>query len=83
MEDLGDELYRQLSGVGAVMMQRRRAPAQTVAEMRQIPVQRRCTGKTSQAYQTASMMRNVGDFQFKIICGFPARPTSAGDDAAS
>ncbi len=30
-----------------------------------------CTGKTSQAYQTAAMMKNLGGFQFKIICGYP------------
>jgi tripartite-type tricarboxylate transporter receptor subunit TctC len=59
------------SGVGAVMMRRQNAPAKTVAEMRKIPSSVGCTGKTSQAYQTASMMKNLGDFQFKIICGYP------------
>ena len=36
-----------------------------------------CTGKTSQAYQTAALMKNLGDFQFKIICGY----LGSADDA--
>ena len=59
------------SGVGAVMMRRENAPAKTIAEMRKIPSSVGCTGKTSQAYQTAAMMKNLGGFQFKIICGYP------------
>jgi tripartite-type tricarboxylate transporter receptor subunit TctC len=59
------------SGVGAVMIRRRDAPAKTIAEMRKISSNVGCTGKTSQAYQTASMMKNLGDFNFKIICGYP------------
>jgi tripartite-type tricarboxylate transporter receptor subunit TctC len=59
------------SGVGAVMMRRQNAPAKTIADMRKVPSSVGCTGKTSQAYQTASMMKNLGGFQFKIICGYP------------
>ncbi len=59
------------SGVGAVMMRRPNAPAKTFAEMRKIMSSVGCTGKTSQAYQTAALMKNLGDFQFKIICGYP------------
>lgn len=59
------------SGVGAVMMRRENAPAKTIADMRRIPSSVGCTGKTSQAYQTAALMKNLGDFQFKIICGYP------------
>jgi tripartite-type tricarboxylate transporter receptor subunit TctC len=59
------------SGVGAVMMRREHAPAKTIAEMRKVPSTVGCTGKTSQAYQTAAMMKNLGGFQFKIICGYP------------
>jgi tripartite-type tricarboxylate transporter receptor subunit TctC len=59
------------SGVGAVLMRRPAAPAKTLAEMRKIPSSVGCTGKTSQAYQTAALMKNLGGFQFKIICGYP------------
>jgi tripartite-type tricarboxylate transporter receptor subunit TctC len=59
------------SGVGAVMMRREHAPAKTLAEMRKTMSSVGCTGKTSQAYQTAAMMKNLGGFQFKIICGYP------------
>ncbi|MCC6888471.1 MAG: hypothetical protein IT536_08065 [Hyphomicrobiales bacterium] len=59
------------SGVGAVLMRRANAPAKTIDEMRKIPATVGCTGKTSQAYQTAAMMRNLGGFQLKIICGYP------------
>jgi tripartite-type tricarboxylate transporter receptor subunit TctC len=59
------------SGVGAVMMRRSNAPAKTIAEMRKMTSSVGCTGKTSQAYQTAALMKNLGGFQFKIICGYP------------
>jgi tripartite-type tricarboxylate transporter receptor subunit TctC len=59
------------SGVGAVMMRRPNAPAKTVAEMRKQTSSVGCSGKTSQAYQTAALMKNLGGFQFNIICGYP------------
>ncbi len=59
------------SGVGAVMMRRPDAPAKTIAEMRKVSSNVGCTGKASQAYQTAALMKSLGDFQFKIICGYP------------
>lgn len=59
------------SGVGAVMMRRPNAPAKTVAEMRKLTSSVGCSGKTSQAYQTAALMKNLGGFKFNIICGYP------------
>lgn len=59
------------SGVGAVMIRRPASPAKSIAEMRTTASTVGCTGKTSQAYQTAAMMRNLAGFQFKIICGYP------------
>jgi tripartite-type tricarboxylate transporter receptor subunit TctC len=59
------------SGVGAVMIRRKDAPAKTVEEMRKIESSTGCTGKTSQAYQTAALMKNLGGLKFKIICGYP------------
>ncbi len=60
-----------LSGVNAVFVRRRDAPAKTVEEMRKIPSNVGCTGKTSQSYQSAAMLKNLAGFQFKIICGYP------------
>jgi tripartite-type tricarboxylate transporter receptor subunit TctC len=59
------------AGVGAVMMRRPNSPAKSIEEMRKTMSSVGCTGKTSQAYQTAAMMKNLGGFQFKIICGYP------------
>jgi tripartite-type tricarboxylate transporter receptor subunit TctC len=59
------------SGVGAVMIRRHDAPAKTIAEMRKIESSTGCTGKTSQAYQTSALMKNLGGFKLKIICGYP------------
>jgi tripartite-type tricarboxylate transporter receptor subunit TctC len=59
------------AGVGAVMMRRPNSPAKTIDEMRKRESSVGCTGKTSQAYQTFAMMKNLGGFQFKIICGYP------------
>ena len=53
------------------MMRRENAPAKTIGEMRKMQSSVGCTGKTSQAYQTAALMKNLGGFQFKIICGYP------------
>jgi tripartite-type tricarboxylate transporter receptor subunit TctC len=60
-----------LSGVNAAFVRRKDAPAKTVAEMRKVPMNVACTGKTSQSYQSAAILKNLGGFQFKIICGYP------------
>jgi tripartite-type tricarboxylate transporter receptor subunit TctC len=60
-----------LAGVNAVFVRRRDAPAKTLQEMRKIASNVGCTGKTSQSYQSAAMLRNLAGFQFKIICGYP------------
>ncbi len=60
-----------LAGVNAVFVRRRDAPAKTVEEMRKVSSNVGCTGKTSQSYQSAAMLRNLAGFQFKIICGYP------------
>jgi tripartite-type tricarboxylate transporter receptor subunit TctC len=43
----------------------------TIADMRKIESSTGCTGKTSQAYQTAALMKNLGGLKLKIICGYP------------
>jgi tripartite-type tricarboxylate transporter receptor subunit TctC len=59
------------SGVGAVMMRRENAPAKTIAEMRKIQSSVGCSGKAVQPYQTAALMKNLGGFNFRIVCGYP------------
>jgi tripartite-type tricarboxylate transporter receptor subunit TctC len=59
------------TSVNATFVRRKDAPAKTPEEMRRIPSNAGCTGKTSQAYQAAAILKNLGGFQFKIICGYP------------
>ena len=59
------------TSVNATFVRRKDAPAKTPEEMRRIPSNAGCTGKTSQAYQAAAILRNLAGFQFKIICGYP------------
>src|SRR5215204_545261 len=59
------------SGVGAVLMRRENAPAKTIAEMRNIQSSVGCTGKTTQSYQAPALMKNLGGFNFRIVCGYP------------
>ena len=59
------------SGVGAVMMRRENAPAKTIAEMRKIQSSVGCSGKAMQPYQTPALMKNLGGFNFRIVCGYP------------
>jgi tripartite-type tricarboxylate transporter receptor subunit TctC len=60
-----------LSSVNAAFVRRKDAPAKSIEEMRKVSSNVGCTGKTSQAYQAAALLKNLGGFQFKIICGYP------------
>ena len=60
-----------MSGVNPAFVRRRDAPAKTVAEMRGISSNVGCSGKTTQSYQVAAIMKNLAGLQFKIVCGYP------------
>jgi tripartite-type tricarboxylate transporter receptor subunit TctC len=60
-----------LSSVNPAVVRRRDAPAKTVAEMRRVSSNMGCSGRTTQSYQVAAILRNLAGLQFKIVCGYP------------
>lgn len=64
------------AGVNAAFVMRKDAPAKTIEEMRKVPMNVGCTGRTSQSYQSPAMLKNLGGFPFKIICGYPGSAES-------
>jgi len=45
----------------------------TIEDMKTDRFERRLQRTTSQSYQIPAILRNLGGFQFKIVCGYPAR----------
>jgi tripartite-type tricarboxylate transporter receptor subunit TctC len=60
-----------ISSVNSVLVRRKDAPAKTIDEMKTITSSVGCTGRNSQSYQVPAMLRNLGGFKFKIVCGYP------------
>jgi tripartite-type tricarboxylate transporter receptor subunit TctC len=60
-----------ISSVNPATVRRKDAPAKTVEEMKKISSNVACSGRTSQSYQVPAILRNLGGFQFKIVCGYP------------
>jgi tripartite-type tricarboxylate transporter receptor subunit TctC len=60
-----------ISSVNPVLVRRKEAPAQTIADMKTISSSVGCSGRTSQSYQVVAILKNLGGFQFKIVCGYP------------
>jgi tripartite-type tricarboxylate transporter receptor subunit TctC len=59
------------AGVNAAFVRRKDAPAKTVEAMKTVTSNMGCTGKTSQSYQSPSMLKNLAGFKFNMICGYP------------
>ena len=59
------------STVNTAFVARKGAPARTVAEMRKVQSIVGCTGVNSQGYQYPAMLKALGGFNFKMICGYP------------
>jgi tripartite-type tricarboxylate transporter receptor subunit TctC len=59
------------AGVNAAFVRRKDSPAKTVDEMRTIPMNVGCSGRTSQSYQSPAMLKNLAGFKFNVICGYP------------
>jgi tripartite-type tricarboxylate transporter receptor subunit TctC len=59
------------SSVNAAFVRRKDAPAKTVDDMRKIPMNVGCSGRTSQSYQSPAMLKNLAGFKFNVICGYP------------
>jgi tripartite-type tricarboxylate transporter receptor subunit TctC len=60
-----------LASVNPAMVRRKDAPAKTIADMKKIMSNVGCSGKAGQSYQVPAIMKNLGGFQFKIVCGYP------------
>jgi tripartite-type tricarboxylate transporter receptor subunit TctC len=60
-----------LTGVNAAFLMRKGAPAGTVEQMRGTAMNVGCTGRNSQSYQSPAILKSLGGFQFKVICGYP------------
>jgi hypothetical protein len=56
-----------MSGVNPAFVRRRDAPAKTVADMKRASLNVGCSGKTTQSYQGAAIMKNLAGLQFKIV----------------
>src|SRR5262249_62015512 len=60
-----------IASVNPVFVRRKDAPAKTVEDMKRITSTVGCSGRTSQGYQVAAILKNLGGFQFKTVCGYP------------
>ena len=56
--------------VNAAFVVRAGARAQTPEQMKTTEISLGCTGKTSQSYQSPAILKAVGGFKFKMICGY-------------
>jgi tripartite-type tricarboxylate transporter receptor subunit TctC len=59
------------SPVNSVIMRRKDSPVKTPAEMKQTESIVGCTGTTAQSYQYPALLKVLGGFKFKMICGYP------------
>jgi tripartite-type tricarboxylate transporter receptor subunit TctC len=60
-----------MTGVNAAFLMRKDAPAKTVEQMRRTEMNVGCTGRNSQSYQSPAVLKSLGGFRFKLICGYP------------
>jgi tripartite-type tricarboxylate transporter receptor subunit TctC len=57
--------------VNAVFMIRKDAPAKTPQEMLKTTINVACTGRNSQSYQAPAALKELANFKFNLICGYP------------
>jgi tripartite-type tricarboxylate transporter receptor subunit TctC len=60
--------------VNSGLLLRKGAAAKTVEDMRTIESTVGCDGVNSQGYQYPSMLKNLGGFKFKMVCGYRGSP---------
>lgn len=56
------------------LLLRRGAPVKSVEDMKKTESTVGCAGVTSQGYQYPAMLKNLGGFKFKMVCGYPGSP---------
>jgi tripartite-type tricarboxylate transporter receptor subunit TctC len=52
-------------------MRRRNSPSKTVEDMKTKETIVGCTGTTAQSYQYPALLKALGGFKFKMVCGYP------------
>jgi len=57
--------------VNAAFMLRKGAPAQTIEELKTVPVNVGCNNHLGVAYIYPTIMKKLGGFPFNVICGYP------------
>ncbi len=60
--------------VNSGLLLRKGAAAKSVADMRTMETSVGCDGVNSQGYQYPSMLKNLGGFKFKMVCGYRGSP---------
>lgn len=60
--------------VNSGLLLRKGAAAKSVADMRTVESSVGCDGVASQGYQYPSMLKNLGGFKFKMVCGYRGSP---------
>jgi tripartite-type tricarboxylate transporter receptor subunit TctC len=56
------------------LLLRRGARAKSIEDMKTIETSVGCGGLTSQSFQYPAMLKNLGGFKFKMVCGYPGSP---------
>ncbi len=59
------------SAVNTAFMRRRNSPSKTIEDMKTKETIVGCTGTNAQSYQYPALLKALGGFKFKMICGYP------------
>ncbi len=59
------------ASANSVFMRRRNSPSKTPDDMKQRETIVGCTGTNAQSYQYPALLKAMGGFKFKMICGYP------------
>ena len=59
------------SPVNSVFMRRKNSPSKTPEDMKRQETIVGCTGTTAQSYQYPALLKVLGNFKYKMICGYP------------
>ena len=59
------------ASANSAFVRRRNSPSQTVADMKTRETVAGCTGVTAQSFQYPALLKVLGGFRFRMICGYP------------
>ena len=54
----------------SVFMLRKGAPVKNLEELKKTPINVGCTGTTAQSYQYSAALKSLGNYPFKLVCGY-------------